>query len=85
MAKKPYNPRVERHSETSFTVQSESNGSTGYKVEFEHGVFICTCPHFVFRNVECKHIRAVKQKYGEPEDTTEVVTGKLLSDKMKAE
>lgn len=80
--KNQYEPKIEKLSETSFAVQSESNAFSDYRVEFEHGVFICTCPHFVFRGVECKHILATKKKYGELEPIQEEVRSQKLSEMM---
>ena len=72
---------VKKLTETSFSVQS-SNGSTEYKVESGLGVYVCSCPHFTFRGLECKHIKAVKQEYGEPEQCEEAVRSQTLLEMM---
>jgi uncharacterized Zn finger protein len=41
-----------------------------YVVSFDEdvGEWRCTCPDFLFRKRECKHIRAVKEKLGKRGD-----------------
>ena len=44
-----------------FTVRS-SGGERDYLVREAEGQWACSCPHFAFRRVECKHIKSVKDK-----------------------
>ena len=37
-----------------------SNGSTNYTVAESDGEWTCTCPHYAFRQVTCKHIVSVQ-------------------------
>jgi predicted nucleic acid-binding Zn finger protein len=53
------NGLVKRNGETSYTVCSQS-GNGSYDVTFttEFG-WNCSCPDFMYRGVQCKHIHAV--------------------------
>ena len=48
-------------------VQSASDPSIWYEVNLEHST--CSCPHFTYRKVKCKHIKealvAVERKFAE--------------------
>jgi len=42
-------------------VRSERNPSKFYTVSLKHdGSYECSCPHWIYRHKECKHIRKVK-------------------------
>lgn len=44
-------------------VASFSDTGKVYKVsEDMQGNFVCSCPHHIFRKVECKHIRMIKAR-----------------------
>jgi hypothetical protein len=42
-----------------------SIGSTGtmYTVTHDNGEWACSCPHWIYRRGECKHIKEVKSRY----------------------
>lgn len=44
-------------------VRYEVKGSKDnvYTVIDDNGHWTCTCPHYTYRNVECKHIKQVKE------------------------
>ncbi|MEM0444063.1 MAG: helicase-related protein [Candidatus Caldarchaeum sp.] len=48
----------------TWTVPSQSNPSVKYTVVFDGEKFTCTCPDYVYRKKECKHIYAVKVSEG---------------------
>lgn len=43
-----------------YRVESESEKGVVYDVVIRDGVYFCTCPDFLYRLRECKHIKAVK-------------------------
>jgi predicted nucleic acid-binding Zn finger protein len=68
MSKKMLPREVKRISDNTFSVGSDSS-PTDYLVEKINGVWVCNCPHFVYRlagrNEDCKHITAAKEAYPE--------------------
>jgi len=52
---------VEQINASTFFVKSQS-GKAGYSVTNFRGKWTCDCPDHKFRQIECKHIIAVKGK-----------------------
>ncbi|MEM2747323.1 MAG: SWIM zinc finger family protein [Candidatus Caldarchaeum sp.] len=48
----------------TWTVPSQSNPSVKYTVVFDGERFSCSCPDFMYRGRECKHVYAVKLSEG---------------------
>ena len=44
------------------TVRSKTTIGEVYRVSIDDGVFSCSCPDFVYRGHECKHIKKVKMQ-----------------------
>jgi len=54
---------VDRDDEISiFSVEGSGDE---YEVVCEYGFWVCDCPDYTYRHVECKHIRACKMLIGE--------------------
>lgn len=43
-------------------VGSESTEGAYYRVELLDGCWSCTCPSFKFKELECKHIKEVRDR-----------------------
>lgn len=55
-----------------WTVRSSSNSNKQYTVSLTHdGEYQCSCPQWIYKRLECKHIRSVRRptavRYVEPE------------------
>lgn len=53
---------IKREFRTTALAESESVPGAFYKLTFEHGRFLCTCPSYVKTGVECKHILSFKEE-----------------------
>ena len=51
---------IKREYKTTGLVESESNPGSFYKVVFEGGKMVCSCPHHMKAGAQCKHIEAFK-------------------------
>jgi hypothetical protein len=51
------------HKKHSWSVESKSDPNKRYEVSLDsEGNWSCTCPHHVFRNAICKHIKEIQKK-----------------------
>lgn len=54
-----------------FYIKSDTDKNKTYTVRLTpDGQYLCNCPHFLFRNKECKHIYKVKHPHFKPPETT---------------
>jgi len=51
---------VKREYKTTALAESETHDGAFYKLNFEHGLFTCSCPNHAKAGHECKHIIAFK-------------------------
>ena len=51
---------IRKEYKTTALVESESTPGAFYKVTFENGLMICTCPNHTKAGKQCKHIEAFK-------------------------
>lgn len=49
-------------SDNLWEIPSSSDPTKTYKVEFKDGKYSCSCPQFIMRRVECKHIQRLKER-----------------------
>lgn len=69
--------QVKKVTDHSFKVKSQS-GKGAYEVKAMPNVMTCTCPDFVYRGGECKHIQATRYYLEIEKDTPQgVVTEKV--------
>ena len=62
LKEKKGNEKEKNPSKNEWKVPSSSDKSKKYIVKRNiNGSFSCTCPHHVYRNAECKHIKKVKE------------------------
>lgn len=53
--------RVDANSDGTFTVKSQTFANKQYTVEYLESIWVCSCPDFEYRKIECcKHIYAVQ-------------------------
>ena len=63
LAKKRLNePKEKKDGEQTWMVPSSTERATIYTVTLSHDLFSCTCPEFMFKPSQCKHIRKVRRK-----------------------
>ena len=53
----------------SWKVASKTQPRVMYLVRFENGKLYCDCPASSFKKIECRHKKAIKEKYGINEST----------------
>ncbi len=54
--------KIIKLNDNHWLVRSDRNVFEKYHVRKKDGLWYCGCPHFVFRQEECKHIDLVKKE-----------------------
>jgi len=52
--------KIAENGDGSFSVPSQTKEDLTYKVSLLHNEWICNCPDFTYRHINCKHIYATK-------------------------